>query len=842
MDKNESRTSKINSINITKDENVAKDQLNFEETIAIDKKNTKCFEQTYSYDKGKNCLWIHILCPTNGIYSFFHDSNYRTRTFHDLSNYLKKRRKPFENNAFESCISLQIYDSKQRTYEENLKNTLYRSKVKLTKRYNFDESDEIFFGDEQSIYNDWIKHFVYIGHELREQRTGSSKINFLDKDDSFSISSAIIAELSIFFSSRVGRYMVFSDNFTNLLNTANLVYIRLFSSVYILTDEDKRSLIKDLQDSRNTNAFYSDLILERINTFKTNNVIPCDMFKEEANGTESVEIFSNALELIKKNLNKLSNQSICEIWKIVNDRIFPQFLYFEHRIRKYRPKNSAYHMFYTIKEAKIKNLYNFDGNSLFYAKLTEPLVDTWNLIFLFLIYKSISQEYHQLDKNIYEEISKNINERLTIQNSERQTHENDKKKDNTDYTIESFKNKEYSFYAVIQENRHDPNNDTVISFKFPHIQTYYRQPINYNLNLSKIFKKYSPKNEINSFEFSIKIFLSLNNRIQNKQETIEEMEINLQCIDLEKWTSSLSFSDFKMLYSLSLFSNIDNEDEIDKLNDFNTRLSNTVESGISLKTNGIYKLNVKLNFDVKGLVFAVQVLSLEKFKNKLNKYDNSDYENYKKENPNEASGMNPIDLPDIEVLHLTKDFHYCFVHHSKAKEYDFMWIIKNIQLEKQNEYYKMVIQTNAITKDIWLIKKYKFDKVCLSCLYNSNRVFINNVDRKFVKIIHGTIINFNEMISIYSNENEVEKLVLELKFDEELTFDLDYLTFDVELYEEDVNAQCVPIIEAKNDECSKRNQHNRNNQIHSRNVSHISTGNNMRPSIDSSCWRNPNNK
>jgi hypothetical protein len=57
----------------------------------------------------------------------------------------------------------------------------------------------------------------------------------------------------------------------------------------------------------------------------------------------------------------------------------------------------------------------------------------------------------------------------------------------------------------------------------------------------------------------------------------------------------------------------------------------------------------------------------------LKKYDNSDYKQSIKEN---LDGVDPTEKLAIEILHLTRDFHYCFIHHSTAIKYDFIWVVK----------------------------------------------------------------------------------------------------------------------------------------------------------------------
>jgi hypothetical protein len=730
------------------------------ESIAIDKRGTRLFEQTYSYDVRENCIWIHIICPIRYFTTFEEITEIITR------NNISRNIRFFGENVYEQCISVKVseFDSQEqnnrRSYEENLNNELCLTQVKLVRNYTFEVCDDIYFGTEDQEYIDWIRNIVRIGHDLRRQRTGSEKINFLDNDDSFSLSSAIISELSVFFSTRVGRYMSLSEHFSDFYRSSEFRFIRLFASEFQIENERRLSLQRDLEESFRSSAFYSDLINERLRTFQDHRIIE-NFTVPQTNNIKTIEIFSSAFELIisKCNFNYESfesvRKSVREIWRVVIDRVFPQFLYFEHKIRSYRPEHSAFYMFYTIQDARTRNLFNFDANSKFYAKLTEPVKEAWNLVFIFLIYQSLNN-YNENNKNngiIYRSYQTSMNRCVEIQNQVRTENERQRRADNNDRTKEAFR-KKCSFYGVIQTHREDPNNDIVISFKFPHIQTYFRQPINYYLNLTKVFQKYLPQYDRNNdlFQFCIKIFFS-DNDLQHKNSEVPYR----RTINLEKWTKTISISDFNRLYKLSIFSPVNKE--VYELKVF--KINNDIQRNVVYKSIEIINLEINLDFKIKGLVFAVQANPDSIYRNVLNNYDNYDYEQSITENPN---GMDPTEQPDIEILHLTRDFHYCFIHHSNAIKYDFIWVVKNVFLkEDEKNKFKVSIKTNEITRELWLEKRYRLNKVCLSLRQDFENELVNS-DKKFVKVFHGSIDNFDFMLKYYASYKNIPELELILDF------------------------------------------------------------------------------
>ena len=552
-----------------------KKEIEFEYTIAIDNPGTKFFEQTYSYDSEKKCVWMHLVTLTQ-YYDLTQQENQNLEEIKKFLVAFKIKKSPFENKKQEYCISVPIFENK--SYQENLENKLYFSKVKLTSVYTFDESDNILINRVHGQVNDKQRQDYEIINKLHDivtslllvHTTGSKKITHMDNTDSFTMSSEIISQLSIFFSARIGHHMFDPSN----QFFKDFDEIRLFVSEYSSNDVDITKLKALFEECFSTCAFYSDLIQRRYHTFKANNFLSEEDVKSLNSippNTDGIEILKNSLDRLKKNLNSHKLEKV-DIIKIANKRIWPQFNYYEHLVREYRPNDSACYQFFSIKEyaPKKDNLINFDINSMLHSKLTEIFndtwkenkkesirsVDPWNFIYLNLVYVSIQPQIAQnvsLDYFKKEILNYKINQRKM-----KEQRQSINKKDNTNKTKIKFEGTKSIYSLIIKCFRAIPDNELIISFKFPHIQTFYRLPINNYLNLSRIFQKWNPKIEDNNhFEVTFKI----NYSDQFKKEEYPDCEI-----ESESWKRKISIDSFKRLYNFSYFSQANDIDEFFYIN------------------------------------------------------------------------------------------------------------------------------------------------------------------------------------------------------------------------------------------------------------------------------------
>ena len=181
-------------------------------------------------------------------------------------------------------------------------------------------------------------------------------------------------------------------------------------------------------------------------------------------------------------------------------------------------------------------------------------------------------------------------------------------------------------------------------------------------------------------------------------------------------------------------------------------------------------LTLNYTFESIGLgqVLVAKVNKETNFSNELNTFVNINYER------NNADAVNPSSKPHIELLKFNNLIHYCFVHHSKEKSQNFIWMISNVKIEKLNvlKRFKTTLKVTEFTEKFWLKSHGKMpSKICLSF---KNLIIENNLfdtdylvyaDDEYINIFHGEIIDFDEMIQYYLKNNEVKELKLTLEFD-----------------------------------------------------------------------------